>query len=219
MCIRDSHTTTGQRRDVLQHGLAPVTEGRRLDRAGLQRAAHGVDDQRGQRIAVNVLGDNQQRPSRLDHLLQQRQQVLQRRQLLLAQQDGHVFQCHVLALGVVDEVRRQKAMIELQPLDHLQLAGQRRAVLDRDRPFPTDLVDGPRQQLADGSVVVGRDRGHVGDFLRSGAGPRDALQLGHHRLDRLLHAALQVHRVHATGQVAQALVDHGVGQHLSLIHI
>jgi hypothetical protein len=53
----------------------------------------------------------------------------------------------------------------------------------------------------------------VRDLLRAGAGPRDALQLGHHRLDSLLHAALQIHRVHAASQVAQAFMDHGVGQH------
>ena len=39
------------------------------------------------------------------------------------------------------------------------------------------------------------------------------LELGHHGLDGQLDAALEVHRVHAAGQVAQAFLDHAVRQH------
>ena len=70
------HLAAGQDRDVLQHGLAAVTEARGLDGDGLEGAADLVDDQRGQRLAVDVLGQDQQRLARLHDLLQQRQQVL-----------------------------------------------------------------------------------------------------------------------------------------------
>ena len=52
---------TGQDRDVLQHGLAAVTEARGLDGDRLEGAAHLVDDQGGQGLALDVLGDDQQR--------------------------------------------------------------------------------------------------------------------------------------------------------------
>ena len=42
---------------------------------GLQDAADVVDDQRRQRFAFDVFGDDQQRPAGLGDLLQQRQQV------------------------------------------------------------------------------------------------------------------------------------------------
>ena len=47
--------------DVLQHGLAAVAEARRLDGADLQDAADVVDDERRQRFALDVFGDDQQR--------------------------------------------------------------------------------------------------------------------------------------------------------------
>ena len=62
----------GEDRDVLEHGLAAVAVARGLDRRHLQRAAQLVDDQRGQRLALEVLGDDQQRLAELGHLLQER---------------------------------------------------------------------------------------------------------------------------------------------------
>ena len=52
---------TGEDGDVVQHGLAAVAEARGLDRDGLERAADLVDDQRRKGLALDVLGDDQQR--------------------------------------------------------------------------------------------------------------------------------------------------------------
>ena len=60
----------GEDRDVAQHLLAPIAEARGLDGQDLDRAAELVDDERGERLAVDVLGDDQRaagrpgRPSR-----------------------------------------------------------------------------------------------------------------------------------------------------------
>jgi len=159
------HRAAREHCDVLQHGLAAITEARRLHRAGPDRAAHGVDDQRGQCVALHLLGDHQQGPAGLHHLLQQRQQVLQRGQALVVEQDRRILEHRGLPLGVVHEVGRQEAAVELQAFDHLELAGQAGAVLDRDGAFAADLVDGAGEQLADRAVVVGRDGRHVGDLL------------------------------------------------------
>jgi hypothetical protein len=51
----------GEDRDVLQHGLAAVAEAGRLDGGRLEGAADLVDDQRGQGLALDVLGDDRQR--------------------------------------------------------------------------------------------------------------------------------------------------------------
>ena len=51
----------GKDGDVFQHGLAAIAEARRLDGRDLQAAAQLVDDQRRQRFALDVFGDNQQR--------------------------------------------------------------------------------------------------------------------------------------------------------------
>ena len=53
----------GQDGDVLEHRLAAIAEAGRLDRRDLERAAQLVDDERRQRVALEVLGDDQQRPA------------------------------------------------------------------------------------------------------------------------------------------------------------
>jgi len=51
----------GEDRDVLEHRLAAIAEARRLDRRDLEAAAQLVDDERRQRLALDVLGDDEQR--------------------------------------------------------------------------------------------------------------------------------------------------------------
>ena len=80
----------GQDRDVLEHRLAAIAEARRLDGRDLEAAAQLVDDQGGQRLAFDVLGDDQQRLARLHDRFEHRQHRLQARELLLVQQDVRV---------------------------------------------------------------------------------------------------------------------------------
>jgi hypothetical protein len=65
--------TAGENGDVLQHGLAAIAETRRLDAGHFEDAADIVDDQRRQRLTLDVLGDDHQRTARLGHALEQRQ--------------------------------------------------------------------------------------------------------------------------------------------------
>ena len=73
------HLAAGEDRDVLEHPLAAVAEARRLHGDGLEGAAQLVDDDRRERLALDVLGHDQERLAGLDHLLEHRQQVLDRR--------------------------------------------------------------------------------------------------------------------------------------------
>ncbi len=211
--LAGDHRAAGQHRHVLQHGLAAIAESGRLHRTGLDDAAHAVDDQRGERVGVHVFGDQQQRRPRLGDRLEQRHQLRDGGQLLVVQHDGRVLQHGRLLLGVVDEVGRQVAAVELHAFDHFQLAHQARAVLDRHRALAPDLVHRAGDQLADRAVVVGRDRRDMRDLLRGGGRLGDCLQLLHHRLDGQVDTALEVHRVHARGEVLQTFLDHRVGQH------
>src|SRR5262252_3963441 len=59
-----------ENRHVLEHGSATVAEARRLDGRGLEAAAQLVDDERGERLALDVLGHDQQRLAGLYHRLE-----------------------------------------------------------------------------------------------------------------------------------------------------
>src|SRR5690606_5188282 len=67
------HGTAGEDGDVLQHGLATVTEARRLDGNNLDDTAHVVDYQGSQRFAFNVFGNDHQRTTGLGDSFQHRQ--------------------------------------------------------------------------------------------------------------------------------------------------
>src|SRR6185436_3475298 len=85
--ILGDHLAAGEDGDILEHRLAAIAEAGRLDRRDLEAAAQLVDHQGGQRLALDVLGDDQQRTAALDHGLEDWQHGLQVRQLLLVDQD------------------------------------------------------------------------------------------------------------------------------------
>src|SRR4029079_613700 len=62
-------------RDVLEHALAAVAEARGLDGDAGERAAQLVHDQGREGLALDVLGDDQERLARLDDLLEDGQDV------------------------------------------------------------------------------------------------------------------------------------------------
>src|SRR5690606_25565956 len=203
---------TGQDRDVLQHGLAAVTEAGRLDRDGLEGAADLVDDQGRERLAVDVLGDDQQRLARLHDLLQDRQQVLDVGDLLVGHEDVGVLEDGLHPLGVGDEVSRDVALVEPHPLGQLEVDAEGVRLLDGDDAFLADLVHRLGDGVTDGGVAAGGDGGGGRDLLAGLDVLGHLQQLGRDGLDGGLDAALERHRVGAGGDVAQTLADHGLGQ-------
>src|SRR5690606_25047938 len=203
----------GQDGDVFQHGLAAVAEARRLDGGGLQDATDVVHHQGGQRFAFDVFGDDQQRTARLGDLFQHGQQVADVSDLLVEGQDVRIVQRGGLLVGVVDEVGRQVAAIELHAFDRVQLVFERLAVFDGDDAFLADLVHRVSDDLADGLVAVGRDGANLGDFLAGGHRLGLLGQFGHGSGHGLVDTALQVDGVEAGGYVLQAFLDDGLGQH------
>ena len=92
----------------------------------LQAAAELVDDERGKRLALDILGDDEERLTGLHHGLEDRQQRLERRELLLVDEDVGLLELGDHLLRVGDEVGREIAAVELHALDDVEL-GQRRS--------------------------------------------------------------------------------------------
>src|SRR5438876_2143992 len=206
------HRAASENGHVFEHRLAAVAEARRLHGASLQDAADVVHHQRGERLALDFLGDEQQRLAGLGDLLEDRQQLADRRDLLVVEQDVRILEHADLLLGVVDEVRREIAAVELHALDQVELVLERFAVLDGDHAFLADLVHRVGDDLADVEIGVRRDGADLRDLLGGGAGLGDLLQLLDHAEHGLVDAALQVHRVHAGGDELHALAHDRLGQ-------
>src|SRR4051794_35245039 len=198
--------------DVLEHPLAAVTEARRLDRYAGEGAAQLVHHEGGQGLALDVLGDDQQRLARLDDLLEDREHVPDRADLLVGDEDVGILEDGFHPLLVGDHVGRDVALVELHALGELEVHAERLALLDVDHAVLADLVDGVGDDVAD-LLVAGGDGRHAGDLLLAGDGLGLGADVDDDLVDRLLDAALEGERVGAGGHVLEALADDGLGEH------
>src|SRR5680860_1160074 len=205
--------TAGQDSDVLKHGLTAIAEARRLHRRDLQAAAQLVDHERGQSLALDVLGDNEERTARLHHCFEQRQHGLKVGELLLVHENVGVLKLDAHLVGVGDEVWRDVAAVELHALDHFELGAEALGLLDGDDTVIADLLHGLGDEAADFLVAIGGDGADLRDLLVGG----DLLGLLLQGLDDLadgeIHAALQVHGVGAGGDGLGAFPDDGLSKH------
>src|SRR5260221_13140676 len=155
----------GEDGDVLQHGLAAIAEARSLDGCDLQTAAQTVDHKGSKRLALDVFRDDDERLAGLHHGFEQRQQLVQRGELLLVDQDIGVFHLNAHLVGVGDEVGRDIAAVELHAFDDLEFGLERLGFLNRDDALIADLLHGVGKELADFRVAIGGDSANLGDFL------------------------------------------------------
>src|SRR3954453_2958893 len=205
--------TTGQNRDVLQHGLAAIAEARSLDGRDLQTTAQTVHDKRGQSLAFDVFRDDDQRLAGLHHGFAQRQQFVQVGELLLVDQDVGVVEFNAHLVGVGDEVGRDVATVELHAFDDVEFGLERLGFFNRDDALVADLLHSVGEELADLRIAIGRDGADLGYFLVRGdlLGVLD--EVGDHGFHSQVDTALQVHRVHAGGNRLGAFAHNGCGQH------
>ena len=128
-------------------------------------------------------------------------------------QDVAVLENGLLGLHVGGEVGRQVALVELHALDDIEGGLDRLGLLDGDGAVLADLVHRVGDDVADLVVPVGRDGGDLADLLAVGDALRDLAELGDRGLHGLVDAALEEDRVGAGGDVLQAFLVDGLGEH------
>ena len=107
---------------------------------------------------------------------------------------------------------RQVALVELHALGELELEAEGLALLDVHDAVLADLLDGVGNDVAD-LALARRDGGDAGDVLLAVDLDRLRLEVLDDRVDGLLDAALETHRVRAGSDVLQALADDGLPEH------
>src|SRR3546814_200302 len=164
------------------------------------------------RSAFDVFSNDQQGTAGLGNLLEYGQQITDVADFLVENQDIWIFQNRDLLVGVVDEVGRQVAAVELHAFDDVQFVVERLAVFNGDHAFFADLVHGVGDDFANRGIAVGRNGANLGDFLAGGARLGQRLQFFNSDCNSLVDAAFQVHGVDAYGNVLQAFFNDGLGQ-------
>ena len=205
-------TSAGENRDVFEHCFAAVAKARSLDGCDLQRAAELVDNERRERLALDVFGDDQERFAGLCHLLEKRQHVLETADFLLVNQDVGVLKNRLEVLGIRHEVRREVALVELHAFDDVEGRLDALGFFNGDRAVLADLVHRISDNLADGGVPV---RGNGGDLSDLVAILDLLADLGEFRDDGFngfAYTALEAGRVGARGHVLQAFAINRFGK-------
>ena len=166
----------------------------------------------GQGFAVNIFGDDDQVAlADLDEFFEHGDDILGGGDLLVVDQDVGFGDDGFHVLGIGDEVGRDVAAVELHTFDVFVLELQALGFFNGDDAVFADFVHHIGDQVADLGIRggVGGDRGDLFfglDLLGHLAQSIDD------RVDALLDAALEEHRVGAGGQGLQAFGHDGVGQ-------
>ena len=210
--VLEDGLATGKDRDVLEHGLAAVTEARRLDRTTLEGPAQTVDHERGERFAFDVLGHDHERLPGFGDLLEERNQVLDRGDLLLVNEDVGILQNRFHAVRLVDEMGRAVALVELHPFHPVGRGLEALAFLDRDDAVLADLLHRVSDHLADLGVTVCGDRPDLRNLLLAFDRRTAATNLSDDGFDGLVNTPLQIDGIGASGHVLQALFVDRFGQ-------
>ena len=79
-----------------------------------------IDDQRRERLALDIFGYDQQWTSGFHDLIEQRQQVLEHADFPIGDENERILHHCLHLLGVGDEVGRKKSAIELHAFDHVE---------------------------------------------------------------------------------------------------
>ena len=208
--VRDDRAA-GQDRDILQHIFSSVAVARGLHRDHVEGAAELVDDQGGQSLALDVLGDDQELRAHLDDLLEDRQKILDVADLLVHDEDIRLVEAGFHLLHIRAHVSGNIAAVELHALDQIQLGLHGLGLFDGDDAVLADLLHRIRDHLAD-FLVTGGDRRHAGDLVLALDRLAHLDQRVHSRIGGLLHALLQDDRIGACRQVPHAFMHHGLCQ-------
>ena len=113
----------------------------------------------------------------LRDLLEHREEILHRRDLLVVDEDVRVLEHRLHPLRIGDEVRREVAAVELHAFDRLERRLEALGLFDGDDAFLADLLHRFRDQVADLLVVVGGDGADLRDLLLARGRDGDLLEL------------------------------------------
>ena len=201
-----NNNTASQYSDILQHSLATVAETWSLYSTDLQTATQTVNNQCCQSLRINILSDYQQRTTALSSWLENWQELLQVRNLLIVKKDVWVIHYTLHLVCVSHEVTTQVTTVELHTLNNTDIGITALALLDSDDTILRNLAHSVSQELTNLCIVVGRNSSHLLNliivviYLLS-----MILDEGNDSSNSLVDTTLQIHWVSTCCYVLQAL--------------
>ena len=129
------------------------------------------------------------------------------------EQNHTVFEVRRHLGRIGDKVRAEIATIELHTFDNFGFCLQTFVFFDGDDALIADFGHCVCDLLADCGLAIGRNGADFCNFSAVAHGTRHCFNLGDDRRDGFVDAALQIHRVHASGNRFHPFFDDCLGQH------
>ena len=201
---------TSQDRHVLEHRLPTITEAGRLDREDTHGSAELVNHERCESLALDVLGHDDDALRDLERLLERREDFVDRRNLLVSDDDQRIIKRGFHTIRIGHEVRGYVSAIELHALDVFGLVLDAPRFLDRDDAVLPNLFHNLGDQAANLSIG-GRDGRHLSDLLAPRDRGRNAPECRDGCRCAAVDPALEHHWVGSGGHVLHTFVNDGLG--------
>ncbi len=207
--LRRNNLAAGQNSNILQHLLAAVAEAGRLHCYTVESAAQLVQNQGCERLALNVLGNDDQLTAGLYNLLQQRENFLDIGNLLICNQQIGVVHNGFHFIRVCRHVGADIAAVKHHAFHNLGVCLGGFALFNGDDAVGSDLFHCLGNQLTNALIRSG-NRCNTGNVLGAGDFLRVAAQGFNRLVNRLLNALTDNHRVCASRYVLHALSNNGL---------
>lgn len=148
-------SSSRQNGNIVKNGLSVIAKGRRLDRRNTDGVLHLIENETGEWLALDVIGDDEQGALLLHGRFQIFENLVEIGDLVLRDKDEGTLELHLLALLVVDEIGRNKTAVELHPLHKLYLVLQGLALTYRNDTSLSHLFNEIGKQLSNMLIPVG----------------------------------------------------------------
>ena len=206
------HGGAGEDGDVGEHGLAAIAKARSPHCGHLEHPPVLVDHQGGQGFTLHFFGKDQQGFAGFGDGLQHGNQIGDRTDLAVGNQEQGIVKSTLAAVLVRHEIGGAVAPVKGHAFGDLELRGQGRGLFHGDHAVGAHLGHGLGDHPADFLVVARAHRGHLTDGIAGYClGP---LSNPCHDLGKgLLHAALDAHGVGTGCNVFEPFMDQGLGEH------
>ena len=215
--VLENSLRIGQDGNIFQHRLAAVSVTWSLDRTDLQNPSHLINNESGQRLTLDILGNNQQREAGLRRFFEQWNQRLGTANLIFVNQNPTIIELDNLIVDIGDEMRRQISSLKLHPLHQLNLSGNLTTFLNGNHPILTNLQQGVSKYFSNFLIIITSNRGHSLNSFAIVSPDRlcQLLQFSDHGINRFLHTTTESHRITAAGDITQTVTKNRLCQNRS----
>ena len=146
------HLAACQDRDILEHLFSSVAVARCLHCNYIECTAQFVDDQGCERLALDVLCDDEESCAGLYNLLKERQDILDVGDLLVCDQDVRIFQDCFHLLHICSHVCGNVSAVKLHTFYKVQFCLHCLGLFDRDNAVVGYFLHRVRHHLSDSLV-------------------------------------------------------------------